>query len=529
MAPSPSRSGVVGAELDEQAVGVADVDRLGLAPGPEPGPRVDDLEVGVGGQRVEAGAVDDEADVVEVAPRGRSPRPGIRSMIVPSSTRSEGNGASPRRHSSTRTPSRPANRGRTRRACVGVADDEHEVVEGVGGGHEAMMPGRRPGAARSAWAVDRYCHIERAIDLSAGIGWARVRRRPRTAGPGAPGAAPVLESRVVGALASPHGIDHYLVTAGAVWATACPPARIVAVAHATPGTVTLTLRPGAGWAGHMPGQHVALSVSPDGARRTRCFSISSSPHRAEGLIELTIKANGTGGVSDHLVRRSQVGDLVGLSAAAGEFVLPVPRPAHVVLVSAGSGITPVLSMLRALADEEATAAVSFLHYARTPGDVIAAADLAAIADRRPDWRVVIAHTAGGQGSTAGDGSRSPTGRFRAAHLEALLPGACHAPAWVCGPAGLAEAVEAAWRDAGSAAPVHVERYQLGLARPGRRDGRTRPLHGQRRRGSRRRPPPARCRPRPAGSPRPTAAGRGSATPASGASPPARCATCARAT
>ena len=276
----------------------------------------------------------------------------------------------------------------------------------------------------------------------------------------------VLESRVVGALASPHGIDHYLVTAGAVWATACAPARVVAVAHATPGTVTLTLRPGAGWAGHVPGQHVALSVSPDGARRTRCFSISSSPHRAEGLIELTIKANGTGGVSDHLVRRSQVGDLVGLSAAAGDFVLPVPRPAHVVLVSAGSGITPVLSMLRALADEEATAAVSFLHYARTPGDVIAAADLAAIADRRPDWRIVIAHTAGGgHGSTADDGSRSPTGRFRAAHLEALLPGACHAPAWVCGPAGLAEAVEAAWRDAGSAAPVHVERYQLGLHGP----------------------------------------------------------------
>ena len=273
----------------------------------------------------------------------------------------------------------------------------------------------------------------------------------------------VLESRVVGALASPHGIDHYLVTAGATWATASPPARIVDVAHTTPGTVTLALRPGAGWAGHAPGQHVALSVSLDGARRTRCFSISSSPHRADGLVELTIKANGRGGVSDHLVRRAQVGDLVGLAAAAGDFVLPAPRPSHVVMVSGGSGVTPVLSMLRALAHEDAATAVSFLHYARTAADVIAADELAAIARRRADWRVIVALT--GAGDRAADrrrGQGPPAGRFRAEHLDALLPGAVGAPAWVCGPAGLADEVEAAWRAAGSTAPVHVERYQLGL-------------------------------------------------------------------
>jgi stearoyl-CoA 9-desaturase NADPH oxidoreductase len=275
----------------------------------------------------------------------------------------------------------------------------------------------------------------------------------------------VLESRVVGALASPHDIDDYLVIAGARWATADPPARIVGVAHATPGTVTLTVRPGPGWRPHAPGQHVALTVPLGGARRTRCFSIASSPHRPDGLVELTVKATGGGGVSDHLVQRAQPGDAIELAGPSGEFVLPADRPPHVVLVSGGSGITPLLSMLRTLADEVHGGEVSFLHYARTPEDVIAAPDLAAIRARRPDWRIVVAHT-GPTGLRNGRApAGAPSGRFRPDHLDALLPGATDAPVWVCGPSGLDAAVEDAWRAAGSGAPVHVERYRLGPIAP----------------------------------------------------------------
>ncbi|HKY67085.1 MAG TPA: FAD-binding oxidoreductase, partial [Acidimicrobiales bacterium] len=242
----------------------------------------------------------------------------------------------------------------------------------------------------------------------------------------------LLESRLVGALARPHGVDHYLTAAGMRWATAAPPARVVDARSATPGTVTLTLRPAPGWAGHVAGQHVRLTVPVGGVRRVRCFSISSSPRRADGLVELTVKANGAGGVSDHLVRRTGAGDLVELSAATGDFVLPDRRPPHVVLVSGGSGITPVLSMLRALVDEEAATAVSFLHYARTPDDVIAGAELAAIARRRPDWRIVVALTGPGEGM-AGRTTGGPVGRFRPDHVDSLVGGALEAPVWVCGP------------------------------------------------------------------------------------------------
>jgi stearoyl-CoA 9-desaturase NADPH oxidoreductase len=263
----------------------------------------------------------------------------------------------------------------------------------------------------------------------------------------------LLESRVVGALATPHGVDHHLATFGARWATAHPPARVVEARRSTPGTVTLTLRPGPAWAGHQPGQHVVVTVPVRGARRSRCFSVASSAHRDDGLIELTVKATGRAGVSDHLVAAARRGQLIEMSMARGDFVLPQRRPDHVVLVSGGSGITPLLAMVRTLDDEDFGGPVSFLHYARTAADVLAGDELGRLAARRPSWRVVVALTGPDARPDAG-----PTGRFRPEHLEALAPGAVDAPVWVCGPAGLAAHVAAVWGEAG---PVNVERYRLG--------------------------------------------------------------------
>lgn len=277
----------------------------------------------------------------------------------------------------------------------------------------------------------------------------------------------VLESRVVEALATPHGIDHHLVTLGAGWATADPPARVVDARRTTPGTVTLTLRPGPRWAGHQAGQHVTLTVPVGGARRSRCFSIASSAHTPGGTVELTVKATGRGGVSDHLVASGCPGQSVQLSPPAGTFVLPAERPPHVVMVSGGSGITPVLSMLRTLHDEGHPGTVSFLHYARAPADVVAAAELARLAARHRAWRIVVALTGPPGAAVPPSMADAPAvarlcrlaGRFRADHLSALAPGAAQAPVWVCGPGRLAADVASAWRAAGDA-PVHVERYRL---------------------------------------------------------------------
>ena len=100
--------------------------------------------------------------------------------------------------------------------------------------------------------------------------------------------------------------------------------RIVAVHPETADAATLVIRPGADWAGHVPGQYVRIGVDVDGVRQWRAYSLTHGP-RADGRISITVKAVPDGKVSNHLVRRAAPGTLVHLEQAAGEFVLPTRR------------------------------------------------------------------------------------------------------------------------------------------------------------------------------------------------------------
>src|SRR5205085_2879201 len=106
--------------------------------------------------------------------------------------------------------------------------------------------------------------------------------------------------------------------------------------------------------------YVRIGIDVDGVRQWRAYSLTHGP-RTDGLISITVKAVPEGLVSNHLVHRAKVGTLVHLEQAAGEFVLPVPssvepverrtEPVEVtklLFVTAGSGVTPVIGMLRNL-------------------------------------------------------------------------------------------------------------------------------------------------------------------------------------
>lgn len=122
--------------------------------------------------------------------------------------------------------------------------------------------------------------------------------------------------------------------------------RIVEVHPETADAATLVIRPGADWAGHVPGQYVRIGVDVDGVRQWRAYSLTHGP-RPDGFISVTVKAVPGGVVSTHLVRESRPGTLVHLEQAQGEFVLP-PRGGKFLFVTAGSGVTPVIGMLRNL-------------------------------------------------------------------------------------------------------------------------------------------------------------------------------------
>ncbi|WP_207760679.1 ferredoxin reductase [Mycolicibacterium sphagni] len=234
----------------------------------------------------------------------------------------------------------------------------------------------------------------------------------------------VLRSPLVDLLTGPHGVDRYTELVDPTWTTDAR-ARVVDVRRATPRSVTLLLAPNDAFAGHRAGQHLNLTVEIDGRRHTRCYS----PAGAEGsrLIELTIGCHEGGLVSNHLYRQAHPGMVVGLSEASGEFVMPDPRPKRILFVAGGSGITPVMSMLRTLQAEGFDGEIAFIHYARTPAEACYREELAATGVR-------VLH-----GYTRSPGGEL-TGHFGSEHLQTAMaePDAVY----VCGPPALVDAVRA---------------------------------------------------------------------------------------
>ena len=229
-------------------------------------------------------------------------------------------------------------------------------------------------------------------------------------------------SRLASLLAGPHGVDRYTELVDPMW-TSEVRATVVRLRRTTPRSVTLWLQPN-----HpvrfRAGQYLTVTVEVDGRRHTRCYS----PANAEGahLIELTITRHDGGVVSEYLNRTAHPGMTVGLSAAAGDFALPAPRPRRLVLIAGGSGITPVMSMVRTLAEERYDGEVAVIHYVRTMDDACYREQLALL----PDVRVVHACT------------REPGGELDGHFTEQHLMAAMAEPdaVYVCGPHALIEAV-----------------------------------------------------------------------------------------
>ena len=260
--------------------------------------------------------------------------------------------------------------------------------------------------------------------------------------------------RLFEALATPHGVDRYLELINPMLTVRELRGQVVDVHRTTPDTIALTVRPTRRWPGFRAGQFVQVSVVIDGVRRTRCYSPSNSQHRADGRFELTVKAHPGGLVSQWLHANARPGLVLDLAPADGTFTVPDDRPERIVLISGGSGITPVLSMLTTLCDEQdrggAEGEIVFLHYADDAEHVAHRARLERLAARHDNVRLTLVHTSDEQSGLAGF--------FGAHHLEAVAPWYRDAQTFVCGPAGLMRAVREHYRAAGLLDRLHVEEF-----------------------------------------------------------------------
>ncbi|MGO9155081.1 ferredoxin reductase [Mycobacterium sp.] len=238
----------------------------------------------------------------------------------------------------------------------------------------------------------------------------------------------VLSSDLVDLLTGPHGIDRYTELVAPTWTIGEARAKVVDVRRSTPRSVTLTLAPNQTFTSTYSvkaGQYVNLTVDIDGRRHTRCYS----PANAEGgpNLELTIGRHDGGLVSTYLYEHARRGMVVGLAGVGGDFVLPEERPRRILFVSGGSGITPVMAMLRTLVAEGHRGEIAFVHYARTPQEACYRDELAAL--RRV--RVLHGYTRSGAGDLVGS--------FGPQHLATAM----RSPdvVFVCGPTTLVQAVQ----------------------------------------------------------------------------------------
>lgn len=231
-------------------------------------------------------------------------------------------------------------------------------------------------------------------------------------------------------------------------------ARVVDVVRETAHATTVLLRPNGAWRGFTPGQHVQFGVEVEGTRKIRCFSVSSSRARRDGLFSVSVKAHPDGYVSQFLHHELRPKTLVYLSQAEGDFVLPDPVPDPLLLISGGSGITPLMSMLRTLHDTGHSGSVVFLHYARSRADEMFTEELDQIAAAALSVRVLRVYTR--QPATDAE----LVGRFDAGHLEHLGIDPAQALSYVCGPAGLIASVNDLYEKLGATAQLRTEYFKV---------------------------------------------------------------------
>lgn len=240
--------------------------------------------------------------------------------------------------------------------------------------------------------------------------------------------------------------DDYLELINPLWSTRELRGRVERIEAETAEAVTILIRPGWRWPGHRPGQYLRLGVEVDGVHHWRAYSLTSSPRRRDGCIAITPKLVPGGTVSPHLCRRLRPGAVVRLGGVEGTFVLPEPLPGRLLFVSAGSGVTPIASMLRSLDRGGGMPDVVHLHCSREPGAAIFGSELRSLAARRDGYVLRERH------------SRAE-GRLRGEDLDRLCPDWRTREAFVCGPAGLLGDIRARFERDGDPRRLHHEHFQ----------------------------------------------------------------------
>jgi stearoyl-CoA 9-desaturase NADPH oxidoreductase len=244
-------------------------------------------------------------------------------------------------------------------------------------------------------------------------------------------------------------IDDLLAQVNPLWSLGHIKARLRRIIQETPDTRTFVLEPNRNWPGFRAGQHVLVEMEIGAVRHQRTYSLSSAP--ADGrLAAITVKRQPGGKVSNWLHDNLRPGDVFTLGVPGGEFVLPRPAPARLLLLSAGSGITPLMSMLRDLRSSGYAGDVAFVHACRSREHAIFRAELEHLAATWPHVRLHLHYS-------------SDAGRLDVGTLTDLVRDHAERHTLLCGPQGFITTFQDQWHARGIGEQLRVEHFGIPAA------------------------------------------------------------------
>lgn len=247
-----------------------------------------------------------------------------------------------------------------------------------------------------------------------------------------------------------HYLDFILCEIDPMLSRRRTPAEVIRVTNETADTKTFTLRPSGRWGGFKAGQYIRVETDINGIRIRRNYSISSSPQhfKHNRLIDITVKRVAEGLASNYLHDHVGPGEILHIGEACGEFVNE-STAANPLYIAAGSGITPIMSMIIQGLEEPTEHATTLIYSVRTAQDVIFAKQLTALANKDPRLTFITHFSA-------------TTGHITPQTLAEYCPDLLEREIYLCGPQPFMDTAKAALKDHGVAADA-IKTESFGLA------------------------------------------------------------------
>jgi len=234
--------------------------------------------------------------------------------------------------------------------------------------------------------------------------------------------------------------------------------RVERIVQETPNVKTFRLVSpnGSGFPfAYLPGQYLTFSLQIGGKPVSRSYTIASTPSRP-GYCEVSIKREEQGLVSRHMHDMVKEGDLLTIAAPGGKFTFTGAEADRVVLLAAGVGITPLMSILRYLTDRKWNGQIDMVYSCKMAKDIIFREELEAIERRYPNLHLTLTLS-----RAEGTNWTGATGRIDAKLLTSVVPNLANVPVYMCGPAEMLTATGDLLRQLG-VAEHNIRKESFGL-------------------------------------------------------------------